>query len=397
MENRNELRKYLVGRFLLTLFVILICQALLNLCMRSLILPGLEDIMNLNGLLSGKSVGEALQIFLTCLLVVIFRRFSGWSGALEFLMGDDNQSGFFDNEFRATIIRINEQLEDEKLGLFSLKIVIFFLLLLLVWVLPYVLGAIAYSGHVDEKVKQVEKERIAREKEFEKQRNLLLSDITHDIKTPITSIVGFSKALSDGTIGEEDRQAYLESVYNKSMHVSELVTLLFEYVKLDSKGYVLNMAKLDMAELTRECVAELYADFESKNMSLELDISDAAVYVNADSMQLKRVICNLLTNTVKHNNAGTEVFVKLYAQNNQACLEISDKGVRIPTEDALHLFEPFVRGDKSRQSGTGNGLGLSISKKLVEMHGGRIRLIQFRDVEKHNRVKIFEVVIPLMK
>lgn len=177
------------------------------------------------------------------------------------------------------------------------------------------------------------------------------------------------------------------------MKVSELIALLFEYIKLDSTGYTLNRTDFDFAELVRECVAGVYAEFEDKNMPVELNVDEGKIEVSGDKMQLERAINNILSNTIKHNPDNTPVFISLKEENGEAVLEISDKGVRIDKEDAIHLFEPFYLADKSRKSGSGNGLGLSISKKVIEMHGGKIYLIQYLDVEKHGMVKTFKLCI----
>ena len=131
-------------------------------------------------------------------------------------------------------------------------------------------------------------------------------------------------------------------------------------------------------------------------MEPELDIPEEKIMVKADRIQMLRAINNLLTNTIRHNPEGTAVTVIVKKDNRNAVLQISDMGVRIERDVAIHLFEPFVQADKSRTSGKGSGLGLSISAKTVEMHGGKIRLIQYNNVEKSGRVKCFEIVLPVI-
>lgn len=290
---------------------------------------------------------------------------------------------------------IDEGISNTSIRVYSFLVVLMLLVILILWVMPFVVGAIAYSRRVSYKINELEKERIAREKEYEKQRNLLLSDITHDIKTPITTIAGFSRALADGAVPPQQQQEYQEAVYNKSMKVSELVSLLFEYIKLDSNGYVLNRAQVDFAELVRGCVAGVYTEMEEKKLEVEIDITDDVLNVNADRMQLERAINNLMTNTVKYCEAGTTVQIEAFCDKSDAVFRVSDNGIRIEKEDAVHLFEPFVRADKARQSGSGSGLGLSIAKKIVDMHGGRIMLIQYQNPDKYKMVKTFEIRLPM--
>lgn len=387
MKKKHELRNYLISRFLITLILVGVWQMIINLLMRQFILPGIDNLLNLNGMLMGGSVTDAMSVFITCLLTIILRVSIGSASLIE------GRAYFLPENIRETLLTINKGLDDTKLAVYAVMVVVLFLAMVIIWALPYVIGALVYSKKVSEKVKEIEKERVAREQEYERQRNLLLSDITHDIKTPITTIAGFSQALSDGTVKQEDQKTYLDAIYNKSMKVSELIALLFEYIKLDSTGYTLNRTDFDFAELVRECVAGVYAEFEDKNMPVELNVDEGKIEVSGDKMQLERAINNILSNTIKHNPDNTPVYISLKEENGEAVLEISDKGVRIDKEDAIHLFEPFYLADKSRKSGSGNGLGLSISKKVIEMHGGKIYLIQYLDVEKHGMVKTFKLCI----
>lgn len=387
MKKKHELRNYLISRFLITLILVGVWQMIINLLMRQFILPGIDNLLNLNGMLMGGSVTDAMSVFITCLLTIILRVSIGSASLIE------GRAYFLPENIRETLLTINKGLDDTKLAVYAVMVVVLFLAMVIIWALPYVIGALVYSKKVSGKVKEIEKERVAREQEYERQRNLLLSDITHDIKTPITTIAGFSQALSDGTVKQEDQKTYLDAIYNKSMKVSELIALLFEYIKLDSTGYTLNRTDFDFAELVRECVAGVYAEFEDKNMPVELNVDEGKIEVSGDKMQLERAINNILSNTIKHNPDNTPVFISLKVENGEAILEISDKGVRIDKEDAIHLFEPFYLADKSRKSGSGNGLGLSISKKVIEMHGGKIYLIQYLDVEKHGMVKTFKLCI----
>lgn len=388
------MRKYLLSRFFLTLILVGLLQAIINIAMRTFILPSLEVWLGLDGMLSGRSLTQAIQVFFSCLITLALRASLG-TFDVEKIFNNPFAVKAFGTGIRDSLIAINEKVDDFGVTVYSLSVVLVFFGLILLWLLPYIIGAIVYSKRVTIKVNELEKARVLREQEYERQRNLLLSDITHDIKTPITTIAGFSQALSDGTVPEDERETYLKAINNKSMKVSELVSLLFEYIKLDSKGYSINRTELDFAELIRECIAGAYAEFEDKNMNVDLDILEERVMLKADKMQLERAINNILSNTIKHNPEGTEVFVSLKKVGDEAVLEISDKGTRIEKEDAIHLFEPFYLADKSRKSGSGNGLGLSITKKIVEMHGGKVYLIQYKDAEKHGRVKTFRICIRL--
>lgn len=394
-DEKRQLYSFLVKRFLLTLILVGLAQMVINLAMKSVIVPLIEKIMGMEGLLNGKNLADVLKLCLNSLLVIVLKMIFG-AGSVADINGHDGLLGrLFGSELIDALSVINRKMDNTSMGLYALKVLLLLFLLVLIWILPYVIGAIRYSRRVSAKVNELEQKRIKREREFDEQRNLLLSDITHDIKTPITTIAGFSRALADNAVPEGQNQEYLEAVYNKSMRVSELVSLLFEYVKLDSKGYVLNRNKTDFTELVRENIAEVYAEFEGKNFELELDIPDDEIMLNIDRMQLSRAINNILTNTVKYNPEGTKVMISLRLEGPKAILDISDTGVRIQREDAIHIFEPFYRADKARKSEGGNGLGLSISKRIVEMHGGEIYLISYLDSVKHGKVKSFEIRMPV--
>lgn len=388
---KKDLRKYLIGRFLLTLLVVGLLQMVINLAMRSTLMPFFEELLGLEGLLSGKSLSEAVSTFSNCLLIITIRSMFGAGDFLEGVINNNILSAILGRDYLLLIKNIDLQIGDVQLGIYAVKVILLFLIVVILWVFPYVLGAIVYSKHVSRKVDEIERLSVEKEREYESQRNLLISDVAHDIKTPITTVAGFSKALADDAVPDEQKKEYLESIYSKSMHVSDLITLLFEYVKLDSKGYSLNRSIQDIAEIIRECAAGAYAEMENKHMEVSIDIPEEKIYADVDSMQIKRVFNNLFINTVRHNPEGTPVFIELKKEADEVILLLSDKGNRIENEDARHLFEPFYKADKARNTKGGNGLGLSIAKKIVDMHGGSIRLIQYKDTDLHGKVKTFEV------
>lgn len=394
MEDIKALRRFLLGRFFVTLVLVGIAQLLVNIGMRTLVMPHVESFMGIDGILDNGSLTETLGVFTSCLITLLLRKSIG-GDIIERLTRSKWAPRVFGSTMMDKIRAIDEGISNTSIRVYSFLVVLMLLVILILWVMPFVVGAIAYSRRVSHKINELEKERIAREKEYEKQRNLLLSDITHDIKTPITTIAGFSRALADGAVPPQQQQEYQEAVYNKSMKVSELVSLLFEYIKLDSNGYALNRAQVDFAELVRGCVAGVYTEMEDKKLEVEIDITDDVMNVNADRMQLERAINNLMTNTVKYCEAGTMVQIEAFCDKSDAVFRVSDNGIRIEKEDAVHLFEPFVRADKARQSGSGSGLGLSIAKKIVDMHGGRIMLIQYQNPDKYKMVKTFEIRLPM--
>lgn len=208
----------------------------------------------------------------------------------------------------------------------------------------------------------------------ENERVLLFANMAHDLKTPITSIIGFSKALSDEIIDDKDkRKQYIATINSKAVKMNDLIDRLFEYVKLESSDNQMHLENVDIAEILRNCIADIYTEYEEKKIKLELEIPECPVMKNADRLELSRVYTNLLNNVIKHNSEEIKVFVHM--QNDGKVL-IADSGSPLDEELVENLFTPFVKGDSSRRSGGGSGLGLSLAYKIMKKHNGKLSFIQ---------------------
>lgn len=272
--------------------------------------------------------------------------------------------------------------------------VIFVLLILLLsaalFFSPIVMAGYVFAHIIIREVGSMECHKEEIQLEYEKLRNSMFSDIAHDVRTPITTIAGYSRALRDGLVPEEKQEEYLEAIENKAKRISKLINLLFEYVKLDSGESALKKTDIDITELLRTNIALLYSDIEANGMSIEVDIKDETIWVEADALQASRVITNLLHNAVQHNDQGTVIKVSLLAHNGEGKIIVGDTGAFLAPEIAEHIFDPFVVGDDSRKSEGGNGMGLSIAKKMVEMHGFDIRYEQDREKQLKQFVITFQ-------
>lgn len=262
-----------------------------------------------------------------------------------------------------------------------------FLITLFLFTVPIVGSAVWFARIVVEEVERRERQEEELRLKYERARNLMLSDIAHDLRTPITTIAGYSKALNDGLItSDEKRKEYLDAIENKAERMSDLITLLFDYVRLDSDNFTLKKEKLDITELLRENAALLYADVEEKGMEFEIEIPEEKYELEIDKLQFSRVIVNLINNALKHNKPGTVITLKMENKDNEMRISVSDNGTPISPMIADHIFEPFVMADASRESNGGSGLGLSIAKKIVEMHGWSIELKQYYEEYKKSFV-----------
>ena len=255
--------------------------------------------------------------------------------------------------------------------------VVWFVITILLFVIPILVTVNMFTKVILEEVQRLEEEKTAYRKDYEKRRNLLLSDIAHDLRTPITTISGYAKALNDGMVTDEQKtREYLEAIENKSQRMNNLINLLYEYVKLDSANFTLKKEKVDLAELLRENAALLYQDVEEKGMEFVVEIPENPCMVEIDALQISRVITNLINNSIRHNEPGTTITLELKDTFYNKEIIISDDGEPIEESIVEHIFEPFAVGDTSRRTKGGSGLGLSIAQRIVQMHGWDIDLYQ---------------------
>lgn len=221
---------------------------------------------------------------------------------------------------------------------------------------------------------QLENNRLTDEK------NKMLADISHDLKTPITVIQGYATALHDGLISEDQIQDYLNIINQKASSVADLINQFYEYSKLEHPEYNFELTPINLAEFIRELLVAHIDELIVNGYELEVNIPDNMVAkIMANEMQLKRVFENLISNTVAHTKAGTLLSFDMGIKDNMVLIRYQDNGGGISDDVADRIFEPFVVEDSARHK-SGSGLGLSIAKKIVEYHGGTICLE--RDVPK---------------
>lgn len=229
-------------------------------------------------------------------------------------------------------------------------------------------------------------------KKLETEKQKMLADISHDLKTPITVIQGYVKAICDGKVAKEQQNEYLEAIYHKSVLLSDLISAFSEYSKLEHPDYELVLEKTDVIEYLREYLVDKYDEIEMADFTVEVDIPDERqTYCRIDRVQLRRVFDNLVTNVIKHNPPGTTLYFFSRRTENEMQIIIGDNGVGIPETLRNRIFEPFTVGDESRGSKQGTGLGLAISQKIIEAHGGMIVLAKTPMPPLHT---VFEITLP---
>ncbi|MBU3135447.1 HAMP domain-containing histidine kinase [Clostridium gasigenes] len=229
-----------------------------------------------------------------------------------------------------------------------------------------------------EKLKTTEEEK----RKIEESKTRMLLDLSHDIKTPIATIYAYSRALSEGIIEDDDKkQRYYKTICKKSERVNELVDDLFEFVKLESLEYKLSKKKIDFVEFIRKIIAEYYDEMEEKDFEIDIRIPEKEIYLSFDQKLMARAISNIIANAIKYNPEGTKLRIEILEREKKLILEIADNGVGISEDIKEKIFDAFVRGDASRKSDGGMGLGLAIAKKIFERHGWEIKLSKGNGIE----------------
>lgn len=205
-----------------------------------------------------------------------------------------------------------------------------------------------------------------------KQRNIIFANISHDLKNPMSSVLGFARALEEGKVSEDEQQAVFHSICDKSTQMNDMILKMFHYAKMESDGYSLALKTEDLGAILRYVIADRYAEIEKHNIELCIDISENPVVAKVDTAEFSRVINNLITNAIRHNDMGIGLLVRLNEYSDKISIIVADTGAEIPKDSYQSIFEPFQCSDESRQTKDGSGLGLAISKRIVELHNGQL-------------------------
>ncbi len=210
----------------------------------------------------------------------------------------------------------------------------------------------------------------------EKKSKELVSNISHDLKTPITSIKGYVEGIMDGVADTPEKMdKYIKTIYNKANDMDRLINELTTYSGIDSNKIPYHFHILNVSDYFSDCVEEVGLDLESKNMHLNFtNLVSADTCVVADPEQLKKVINNIISNSVKYMGHDNGVIdIRILDEVESVKIEIEDNGKGIESKDIGNIFERFYRTDSSRNSlQGGSGIGLSIVKKIIEDHGGYV-------------------------
>ncbi len=220
----------------------------------------------------------------------------------------------------------------------------------------------------------------------ERLRSELITNVSHDLKTPLTSIITYVDLLSKCNIDDENAKSYIKVLDDKGARLKRLIEDLIEASKVTSGNVSVNITSINLAELCLQSTVDVQSDFEKADLQLIVKNTDTPLIVNADGVKTFRVIENLLSNARKYSAASSRVYVEVYDTPDFGVLEIKNISAQPLDISADELTERFVRGDKSRNQ-EGNGLGLSIAKELCRLQNGNLELIIDGDLFKA-RVKL---------
>ena len=212
--------------------------------------------------------------------------------------------------------------------------------------------------------------QLIHQKQSEQAYKRLMTSLSHDVKTPLASLVGYLEAIENNIVTGEEKDAYLHVAYEKSQHLKHFVENLFEWVKLDSGEQVFHFERLDINELSRNIMADWIPVLENNHNAYEIDIPENECFMRIDQNAYTRILNNLIQNIIVHSEADL-LKISLMEEQEKVQIIVADNGKGITSQHLPHIFERLYQCDDSR-SARGNGLGLAITKELVSIHKGTI-------------------------
>jgi signal transduction histidine kinase len=204
-----------------------------------------------------------------------------------------------------------------------------------------------------------------------------LANMSHELRTPLNAVIGFSDVLLERMFGElnERQDEYLHDIRNSGRHLLELINEILDLSKVEAGRMELELGLVSLPDVLRDALAMVRERAERHRLTLELEIADGVPTVLADELKLKQVALNLLTNAVKFTADGGAIAMSAQFVGDEVRVTVRDTGIGIPEQDQDRIFEAFQRGDRRSHTSTeGTGLGLTLSKRIVELHGGRVWL-----------------------
>lgn len=228
------------------------------------------------------------------------------------------------------------------------------------------------------------------ERNAEKTKNDLITGVSHDLRTPLTSILGFLEVINQDRYQDEvELRHYTDIAYHKAISLKKLIDDLFEYTRINN-GMPLTVAELDLVGFIRQLTEEFVPQLELAGMTCRIDAEVDSLLISADGDLLVRSFGNLISNAIRYGRKGRYVDIAIRRDNAEASVAVANYGDPIPERDLPFIFDRFYRVERSRSQETGGtGLGLAIAKSIIEVHGGSI------DVASRQDMTVFTTRLPL--
>lgn len=213
-------------------------------------------------------------------------------------------------------------------------------------------------------------------KEIDELRDEWISNISHDMRTPLSSIKGYAEILSDKEydLSKEEIEKYGNIIENKACYIEELVKDLNLSARLKAGKITLNLEKTSITSLVRELIIDILNNDKYSSRDIDVDMPDEDIYILGDSLLLKRTLNNILYNSLLHNPEETSINIKVIELNNKINVLIEDDGNGIKEDEKNKIFERYYRGTNTGEGHKGSGLGMAISKDIIDRHGGNIEV-----------------------
>lgn len=206
----------------------------------------------------------------------------------------------------------------------------------------------------------------------EMNRRDFISNVSHELRSPITSIKGFIAGIIDGVIPKEKEYEYLERAYFEIKRLTRLINDLLDLSAISSGKLKFNIKKVDINELIRRCIINNEGKLKEKGIILEVDMNDDKCFVNTDEDKIIQVVTNLLDNSIKYCEHEGRIKLRVYYKNNKVLVEIYNNGPKLTEEEKIHIWDRFYKSDKSRTNKVSTGLGLPIVKMLLKEMGEEV-------------------------
>ena len=249
--------------------------------------------------------------------------------------------------------------------------------------------AMRYMNQMERHVKDL----MERERESERTKNDLVTSVAHDLRTPLTSVIGYLDWVkSRPDLDEQTRQQYLDIAYRKALHLEQLTNELFGFVKMEHKEMSLHLEQLDLQKLLEQLLDEAWPSFEKNGLEAQFSCVEHGIPMEGDGNLLARLFENLLNNAVKYGKDGKIIRVAAKVVHEHVLVQVINYGYVIPKEDLEKLFQKFYRVEQSRSQNTGGtGLGLAIVHQIAVLHGGDVQVKSDLDGT------VFSVWLPLQQ